>query len=269
MAMKIEAGGTGPRGATLAAETERGPGATGLAEGTASRPARRNVARRVVLPIALVVVALAAFFGYGYWYSATHFVSTDNAQVTGSIIQVGALNAGQVSAVYADVGDHVAKGQVIARVAVPQPVAATASGAPELNVTNAANQAVSVTAPLDGVVVARLADPGSTVQAGQGILAVIDPGALYVTANVNETDLDRVKVGETVDVTVDSLNRTLPGRVAAVTEASSASFSLIPQQNTTGNYTKVVQVVPVKIAVDYGNLPLVVGSSVEVSIHVQ
>ncbi len=126
-----------------------------------------------------------------------------------------------------------------------------------------------MTSPLSGVVVARLADPGSTVAPGQAIIDVVDPTALYVTANVNETDIDRVKVGEPVDVTVDSLGVTLPGRVEAITPASAGSFSLIPSQNTSGNYTKVVQVVPVKISVDYGNLPLIVGSSVEVNIHVQ
>ena len=92
---------------------------------------------------------------------------------------------------------------------------------------------------------------------------------LYVIANVNETDLGRIKVGESVDVTVDSLNATLPGRVEAITPASAGSFSLIPQSNSSGNYSKVVQVIPVRISVDYGSLPLVIGSSVEVSIHVQ
>jgi len=119
------------------------------------------------------------------------------------------------------------------------------------------------------VVVARLADPGSTVAPGQAIVAVVDPTQLYVTANVNETDVDRLQVGQPVDVTVDSLGVALPGRVEAVTPASASSFSLIPAQNTSGNYTKVIQVVPVKIAVDYGSLPLIVGSSVEVNIHVQ
>jgi multidrug resistance efflux pump len=62
---------------------------------------------------------------------------------------------------------------------------------------------------------------------------------------------------------------TLPGQVEAITSASAASFSLIPQSNTTGSYSKVVQVVPVKIAVDYGNLPLIIGSSVEANIHIR
>jgi multidrug resistance efflux pump len=232
-------------------------------------PKRRGIPRRILFPVlGLALVAIVAF-AYRYWYNATHFVWTDNAQVSGTIIQVGALNAGQVSAVYTDIGQHVTQGQVIAKVSVPEPLAATAGGTAKLGITNTENQQVDVKSPLTGIVVARMADPGSTVSPGQPIIAVVDPMRLYVTANVNETDIDRVHVGQPVDVTVDSLDIVLPGRVEAITPASAASFSLIPQQNSTGNFTKVVQVVPVKISIDYGNLPLIVGTSVEVNIHVQ
>src|SRR5439155_11141162 len=150
-----------------------------------------------------------------------------------------------------DVGQKVQKDQVVARVTVGQTVAMTASGAAKVGFANTESQTTDVTAPLSGVVVARLADPGSTVAPGQPIVAVVDPTRLFVVANVNETDLGRVKVGESVDITVDSLNATLPGRVEAITPASAGSFSLIPQANSTGNYSKVVQVVPVRVAVDY------------------
>lgn len=233
------------------------------------RARRRGVPRTVLGPaLGLVLLALTAL-AYRYWYTTTHFVWTDNAQVSGSIIQVGALNAGEVNAVFTDVGQRVTAGQVVATVLVPAPLAVAPGGTPELGFSNTQNQLVQVRAPRSGVVVARLADPGSTVSAGQPIIALIDPTRLYVTANVNETDVDRIHVGDPVDVSVDSLGLTLPGRVVAITPASAASFSLIPPQNTSGNFTKVVQVVPVKIAVDYGTLPLVVGSSVEVTIHVQ
>jgi len=230
---------------------------------------RRGVPRVALYAIGLVVILAIVGFGYRAYYNSTHFVYSDNAQIAGSIISVGPMTAGQVTAVLTDVGQHVTAGQVIARVTVPETQTATASGAPQVVFSNTANQSVDVTSPITGVVVARLADPGSTVAAGQPIIQVIDPTQLYVLANVDENYIDRIKVGEPVDVTVDSLGVTLPGRVEAVTPASAASFALIPQQNDTGNYTKVAQVVPVKISVDYGNLPLIVGSSVEVNIHVQ
>jgi multidrug resistance efflux pump len=236
---------------------------------SASPPRARRSRRVILIPILVVVLAAAAFFGYRYYYNSTHFVWTDNAQISGSIIQVGAMNAGEVTNVLTDVGQPVQNGQVVAKVSVPQTMAMTASGAPRVGFSTTQNQVVDVTAPLSGVVVARNADPGSTVAPGQSIVAIVDPTKLYVIANVNETDLGRIRIGEPVDVTIDSLNVTLPGRVEAITPASAASFSLIPQQNTSGNYSKVVQVVPIKVSVDYGSYPLVVGSSVEANIHVQ
>jgi len=230
---------------------------------------QRRPSRAMVYPIIAIIVVIIAVFAYRYWYNSAHFVWTDNAQVSGSIIQVGPLNAGQVGAVYTDVGQRVQAGQVIAQVSVPQMLAVTTGGTAKLGITDTENQTVDVKSPLTGVVVARVADPGSTLAAGQPIIEVVDPNALWVVANVNETDLDRVHVGNPVDVTVDSLGVTLPGRVEAITAASASSFSLIPSQNTTGNFSKVVQVVPVKISVNYGSLPLIIGSSVEVNIHIQ
>ena len=264
--MEVRTGGS----PTAAAPTSAGPVANGRSDDAAVATApRRRSARTIVIPILVVVAVLIGIFGYRYFYNSSHFVYTDNASVAGSIIQVGSLNAGQVSAVLTDVGQKVQKDQVVARVTVGQTVAMTASGAAKVGFANTESQATDVTAPLSGVVVARLADPGSTVAPGQPIVADVDPTRLFVVANVNETDLGRVKVGESVDVTVDSLNVTLAGRVEAITPASAGSFSLIPQANSTGNYSKVVQVVPVRVAVDYGSLPLIVGSSVEVNIHVQ
>lgn len=236
---------------------------------SAAPPTARRSRRVLLLPILVVVLAAAAFFGYRYYFNATHFVWTDNAQVAGAIIPVGALNAGEVTTVLTDIGQPVQRGQVVAKVSVPQTMAMTASGAPQVGFSTSQNQVVDVTAPLSGVVVARSAEPGSTVAPGQAIVAIVDPTRLYVTANVNETDLGKIKLGQAVDVTVDSLGVTLPGRVEAITPASASSFSLIPQQNSSGNFSKVVQVVPLKIAVDYGTYPLVVGSSVEVNIHIQ
>ena len=165
----------------------------------------------VLSVLALVLVGLVGL-AYRAWYDATHFVWADDAQVSGSIIQVGALNAGQVRAVLSDVGQTVQEGQTVARISVPQPIAATANGTPKLGFTNTVNQQVDVTSPLTGVVVARLADPGSTVTVGQPIVAVVEPTKLTIAGNVSETNVNRIKVGDPVDVTVDSLGMTLPGR---------------------------------------------------------
>jgi multidrug resistance efflux pump len=109
---------------------------------------------------------------------------------------------------------------------------------------------------------------GATVSAGQPIVSVVDPSQLWVNANIEETNIARVRVGQPVTVHVDALNADIPGKVEAVTPATAEVFSILPQSNTSGNYTKVTQLVPVRISVNLGNQPLLLGANVEVKIRV-
>lgn len=244
-------------------------GAPAPAQVAAGAPKQRGRRRRIIIPLLAIVVIVAGVLGYRYWRDATLYVSTDNAQVAGSLVQVGTINAGRVSAVDVDLGSTVHQGETIAMVVLPSTLSVTSSGTPQLGFQGTQDQQAPVTAPMNGVVVQRLANPGDTLAQGQAIVTIVDPSKLWVQALIEETKIDRVKVGQIVDVHVDTLGLDLPGRVTAVDRASAASFSLLPQGNTSGNFTKVTQLVPVKIAVDYGTQPLVLGSSVEVTIHVQ
>jgi multidrug resistance efflux pump len=208
--------------------------------------------------------------GYRYWYESTYFIATDNASVTGDLVQVGSLNAGRIVATRVDVGRPVQAGQEIAVVAMPQEIGSTAQGTgPKLGVTGTTDTLVPVYAPLNGVVAARMGYVGGTVAAGQPIYALIDPSQVWIKANVEESSAWRLELGQTVDVHVDALNRDITGRVDAITPASAATFSLLPSNNASGNFTKVTQYVPVKIAVDAPGLTLPLGTSVEVKIHVR
>jgi multidrug resistance efflux pump len=239
------------------------------APATPATPTRRRGLPRLVLPIILIALIGGGIFGYRYWQDQRLFVSTDNALITGALVQMGTLNSGRVNSVAVDIGDTVTKNQTVATVVLPSSLGNTPIGTPKLEFRGTEDQQVAVRAPIDGVVVARSANPGDTVATGQSLLTVIDQKDLWVQAQIEETKISRVAVGETVEVSVDTLGRTLPGKVVAVGRASSATFSLLPQGSSSGNFTKVTQLVPVKIALDYGNLPLVFGSSVEVKIRVQ
>jgi multidrug resistance efflux pump len=216
-----------------------------------------------------VAIIGGAIFGVTYWRDQTLYVSTDNAQVAGDMIEVGTVNTGRVGSVAVDIGSTVHQGDAVATIVLPSTLAVTAGGTPRLGFQGAENNDDVVTSPVNGVVVERLANPGDTVAAGQAIVTVVDPTKLWVLAEIDENKVDRVQVGQAVDVHADALGRTLPGRVLAVDRASAASFSPLPQGNASGNFTKVTQNVPVKIAVDYGNARLPLGSSVEIKIHVQ
>jgi membrane fusion protein (multidrug efflux system) len=109
----------------------------------------------------------------------------------------------------------------------------------------------SITAPLAGTVGARSLRVGQYVQAGTPLMAVVPLTAAYVVANYKETQLSRVAPGQPVDISVDSFPGVpLKGRVDSVAPASGQQFALLPPENATGNFTKIVQRVPVRIAID-------------------
>jgi membrane fusion protein (multidrug efflux system) len=113
----------------------------------------------------------------------------------------------------------------------------------------------AVTAPVDGTVGARLLRVGQFVQAGTQLMAVVPLDAVYVVANFKETQLTHVRNGQPVELTIDSFHGTrLRGHVDSLSPASGLEFALLPPDNATGNFTKIVQRVPVKIVLDDHNL---------------
>jgi membrane fusion protein, multidrug efflux system len=109
----------------------------------------------------------------------------------------------------------------------------------------------TVVAPVAGVVNKRV-EVGMNVQPGQTLLAVVPLEDVWVTANFKETQLRRMKVGQRATIAVDAYGREYQGHVESVAGATGAQFSLLPPENATGNYVKVVQRIPVKIVLDAG-----------------
>ena len=113
----------------------------------------------------------------------------------------------------------------------------------------------AVTAPVDGTVGARSLRVGQFVQAGTQLMAVVPLDAVYVVANFKETQLTHVRSGQPVELTIDGFHSTrLRGHVDSLSPASGLEFALLPPDNATGNFTKIVQRVPVKIVLDGQNL---------------
>ncbi len=108
-----------------------------------------------------------------------------------------------------------------------------------------------ITAPVEGSVGARTLRVGQFVQAGTQLMAVVPLDAVYVVANFKETQLTHVRNGQPVELRVDSFHATtLRGHVDSLAPASGLEFALLPPDNATGNFTKIVQRVPVKIVLD-------------------
>jgi membrane fusion protein (multidrug efflux system) len=113
-------------------------------------------------------------------------------------------------------------------------------------------QYTKVVAPVAGVVSDRTVEVGQNVSPGQELMKIIPLNDVWITANYKETQLREMKVGQRVTVEVDANGKSYKGKVDSIAGASGARFSLLPPENATGNYVKVVQRVPVKIVLDPG-----------------
>jgi membrane fusion protein, multidrug efflux system len=107
-----------------------------------------------------------------------------------------------------------------------------------------------IVAPVDGVVTHKQVEPGQIVQQGQGLAVVVPLKDVWVTANFKETQLRNMKPGQEAEIHVDTYGKTFKGHVDSIAGATGAVLSLLPPENATGNYVKVVQRIPVKILLD-------------------
>ena len=179
--------------------------------------------------------------------AATGFGSVQNAQ------QAQSRNAGAQAAIARDTANlasalkqvDLLKAEIVQANAALARAQALQSQA-ELNL-----EYTSITAPIDGVVGNRSLRVGQFVQAGTQLMSVVPAAGAYVVANFKETQLTDVRKGQRVEIAVDTFpGQIVHGHVDSIAPASGQEFALLPPDNATGNFTKVVQRIPVKIALD-------------------
>ena len=130
-----------------------------------------------------------------------------------------------------------------------------------------------VVAEIDGVITRRNVNPGNNVQVGQGLMAIRSLNEVWVDANFKETQLGDLRIGQSVDLDVDMYGsrQTFKGRIAGFTMGTGSTLALLPAQNATGNFVKVVQRLPVRIELveyDAEKNPLFIGTSVVPTVHI-
>ena len=108
----------------------------------------------------------------------------------------------------------------------------------------------NIVSPIDGVVTHKQLEAGQIVQQGQGLMTIVPLQDVWVTANFKETQLRNMRPGQKAYLQVDTYGKTFPGHVDSIARATGAVVSLLPPENATGNYVKVVQRIPVKIVLD-------------------
>lgn len=255
----------------------------------------------------LVSLGLALVGALVWWFFFHPYVSTDDARVAAVLVRVAPESAGgRVIKLAVKEGDVVKKGDVLVeldhRIAAAQLKKAEAKAqltasdlkrisllvgqrglAPkeldlakssadtaeaELQLAQVAMEDTSIRSPVDGVVVQKSTEEGNYVERGQTLITVADTAHAWIAANIEETEVGHVKVGQPVKVSIDEGGK-LYGHVSEIRSSVASQFALIPSDNGAGNFTKVVQRVPIKVQLeDHPERTLRAGQSVEIRIQV-
>ncbi len=231
--------------------------------------------RLILIPLFTVIAILAIAGGVGYWiYNNYMYYSTDDAQVTGQLVNVSAPGTGTLSALNVSVNQKVNAGQTLGTVAVV-PATSTSTSSTTTGTTPTKSPApktvnMNITSPINGTIVAVNAVQGEQVAPGVPLIEVTDQSNLYITAYVDESAINNIQTGQSVDISIDAYKDTkFTGHVKQIVPAAASEFSPLPvQDNASGNFTKVGQRIPVIISLDnYGGKSLIPGISAEVTIH--
>ncbi|SFA43607.1 HlyD membrane-fusion protein of T1SS [Parageobacillus thermantarcticus] len=210
-----------------------------------------NVKRLIALNIIVLILLVGGgFAAYYYFNEATNYIKTDNARIDGQAISIASPYSGKLTSWSGNVGKTFNSGDQIGEV-------------------SDGKHNIPITVPHHMTIVQQNAVENSFVPAGMTLARGYDLDDLWVTANIEETDIEDVKVGQDVDIYVDAYpDRKFTGKVEKLGYATANTFSLLPSSNNTGNYTKVTQVIPVTISIDDDNgAGLVPGMNVTVRIH--
>ncbi|WP_259337047.1 HlyD family efflux transporter periplasmic adaptor subunit [Staphylococcus chromogenes] len=205
----------------------------------------------IVTILLILIIGAVAFYFYN---QSANYIKTDNAKVDSEQMKLSSPIPGQITKLNAKEGDKLNEGDTVAEV--------TGKG------QDGQPQKMEIKMPKDGTIAKMDGQENGMAQAGQPMAYAYNMNDLYITANIDETDVKDLSENEKVDVSIDGQSSQIKGRVDRIGNATASSFSLMPSSNSDGNYTKVTQVVPVKIKLD--NQPskgIVHGMNAEVSIH--
>ncbi|MFF2289703.1 HlyD family efflux transporter periplasmic adaptor subunit [Peribacillus butanolivorans] len=208
-----------------------------------------NKGRLILINVIGLVVILAVVGGGAfYYYESTNFIKTDEAKVTGDLYTIVAPASGKLTDWDLKEGDIVSKDNKVAKVS-------TVEG----------DQTVKTSAP--GTVVKTQVLEDQLVQAGQTLAQTINMEDLSITANIEENKLKNIEKGDSVDIIIDGDPDTVfEGTLEKIGYATTSVFSVMGNQNSSGNYTKVTQKVPVTISIKAPSDKVLPGMNAEVKI---
>lgn len=231
--------------------------------------------KRTLIIVLIIIVAAVGGGGivYFYDYQNNHYITTDNAQAQADMVTITPQITGRITDWTAKVGDNVKAGYNLGTQETNTQLAM--SGAAQMDTTAQAalssqlQSKADVKSPIDGKIIQVTAVKGQLASTSTPLAIVADTDNAYVTAYIKETDIADVKAGQKVDVKFDAYKgKTFDGVIDNIGEAAQSEFSLLPSFNSDGSYTKVTQLIPVKISLkDTANYDIIPGINASVKIY--
>lgn len=208
-----------------------------------------KIPKKIIYPVLIVLVIVSCSIGYYFYSTNVLYFKTDNAKITSKMYTITPVTNGKVIEWNVDVGDVVKKDQVLGRQQVLP----------------------YITSPINGTIVKNDVVKNETVSATTALAIVADTDNMYVGVNIEETDIRKILVGQDVKITLDAYpDKTFKGKVTEIDNTTQTYFSGTSSLSTSGTYTKVTQLVPVKVSIENNdNLPLTLGMNAIVKIKLK
>lgn len=208
-----------------------------------------KISKKIIYPALILLVIIGCSVGY-YFYSAnTLYFKTDNAKITSKMYTITPITNGKIIEWNVDVGDIVKKDQVLGRQEILP----------------------YITSPIDGTIIKNDVIENENVNSASSLAVVADTDNMYIGVNIEETDIRKISVGQDVKITLDAYpNKKFTGKVTEIDNTTQTYFSGTSSFSTSGTYTKVTQLVPVKVSIENEeNLPLTLGMNAVVKIKLK
>jgi len=228
--------------------------------------------KKGIKAVGLLLLVVGALWGGWTWYESANYFTTQDAQVAADTVTIIPEVTARIKSWDVREGDPVEAGQVLGRQELGMLVSGTALSADALeNSADALVSKAAIRTPISGKVVLTSVVPGQVVGPGTAVATIADTEHLYIKANIEETDIFKILPGQGVDIRIDAYPGVrFSGQVERVGQATHQAFNTFPSLNTSGEFSKVTQLVPVRISLlDLGDRPLMLGMNTTVKIHLK
>jgi multidrug resistance efflux pump len=229
-------------------------------------------AKKIVTIVVAVLLGIGVITGGCFLYESLNYFKTNNASVSADTVKIMPLVSGTVESWNVQEGDDVKQGEVLGKQDVSSQI--SNSDVNQAAMESSADSILSkaeIKAPIAGRIVQSNVVKGSMASSGSTVAVLADTSNLYIKANIEETDIFKIKVGQKVGIKIDAYpNKTFIGYVETISAATQSVITGSTSINTSGTYSKVTQLIPVKITlINDENLPLMLGMNATVKISIR